>query len=78
MTLLTQNLNSSIKNNTFQKKIDGEGKNKPGYREYSSLFITKEIIEKYDSGSTIWNEGKIDLRTNELYNMIIEIWPSKF
>ena len=78
MTLLTQNLNSSIKNNTFQKKIDGEGKNKPGYRQYSSLFITKEIIEKYDCGSTIWNEGKIDIRTNELYNMIIEIWPSKF
>lgn len=75
MTLLSQNLNSSIRNNTFQKKIEGEGDKKPGYRKYTTLYITKEIVDQYDNGMKKWDEVEIEKRSEELYNSIIEIWP---
>lgn len=76
MTLLTHNLNASIKNNTFEKKIEGDGKKKPGYKEYSSLLITKDIIDRFEIGEKIWDERRIDSRTKELSEEFLEIWPN--
>lgn len=78
MTLLSQNLNASIKNNTYEKKINGEGDKKPGYRKYTSLYITKELVEDFDKGNVEWNEATIEKRTRDLKEIMIQIWPEKF
>ena len=78
MTLLSQNLNASVKNNTYEKKIEGEGDKKPGYRKYTSLLITKKLVDNYDQGKTEWNESEIDKRTSVLCGLISKICPDKF
>ena len=78
MTLLSQSLNASIKNNTYEKKINGEGDKKPGYRKYTSLYITKELVEDFDKGNVEWNEATIEKRTRDLKEIMIQIWPEKF
>jgi hypothetical protein len=67
-------LNISLRNYSFERKIEGEGRKK-GIRNYSDLCITKnDILDKYDSGIKIWNEISITQRENSLCNEIIEIW----
>ncbi len=79
MTLLSHNLNASIRNSDFAKKINGEGDKKPGYRKYTSLFITQEIVSKYDNGTlNEWNEHSIYERTRELEEIFLKIWPNDF
>lgn len=74
MTLLNSRLNTSIRNYTFERKINGEGKKK-GIRQYSELCITKDdIISPFDSGNMIWNEKSMTDRTKSLGREILEMW----
>ncbi|MEJ5286648.1 MAG: hypothetical protein CH6_0427 [Candidatus Kapaibacterium sp.] len=74
MTLLKSKLNTALRNQSFGKKINGEGKKK-GIRHYATLSITKEdIVALYDKGDTIWNEEKIENRTKRLEEEIKKIW----
>jgi hypothetical protein len=69
LTLLNGSLNSSLSNDAFNVKIDGN-KNKNGIRKYgSSLSITQEIIEAYDKNPN-WNEISITQRNIELYKIL--------
>lgn len=75
MTLLTKQLNASIKNSSFNKKINGNGRY-PGVKDLSTLFITRnDIIDPFLAGDTIWDERKIRNREENLYQEILEIWP---
>lgn len=74
MTLLNSSLNTSLRNYEFSRKVEGEGR-KRGIRHYADLGITRfDIIDKYDSGDKIWNEQKINERTEDLANDILNIW----
>lgn len=68
MTLLKGKLNTSISNKKFSDKIEK-------MRPYAALKITKEdIIQPYDSGVKIWDEKRIDKRTNRFNKMIKDIF----
>jgi uncharacterized protein with ParB-like and HNH nuclease domain len=74
MTLLNSRLNTSLRNYSLERKIEGEGRKK-GIRYYGELSITKrDILENYDSGVRTWNEKNILDRTKQLSNEILEIW----
>jgi uncharacterized protein with ParB-like and HNH nuclease domain len=73
MTLLNSKLNTSLRNYPFNRKIEGEGK-KRGIRQYSDLFITKDILLEYDNGKTAWDERNINARKEKLTEKILEIW----
>lgn len=75
MILLTTKLNSSVSNNAFDTKVNGIDENKPGYKAYSSLLLTKEIVSVYASGDTAWDERHIQQRAISLWNEVITIWP---
>lgn len=72
MTLLTSNLNSTLRNLQFSLKVEGQGRRK-GIKEYSSLSITKEIVCEYDQNK-IWDERSIRERTNRLILEFINLW----
>ena len=74
MTLLKTNLNSSLRNYCFAKKITGEGRKK-GIKAYSSLNIAEEVVDVYDQGKT-WNESVIRERTGRLLEEFKNIWPA--
>lgn len=74
MTLLNSSLNISLRNFEFERKIKGEGRKK-GIEHYADLSITKfDIIEAYKKGDVIWNETKINARTESLAQDILTIW----
>jgi Protein of unknown function DUF262/Protein of unknown function (DUF1524) len=74
MTLLTSSLNSSLQNHTFKKKMNGDGRKK-GIKAYAALSITQiDIVSSFDSGDTVWDEGKIERRTANLTEEILDIW----
>jgi len=74
MTLLTSRLNSALRNYDFKRKVNGEGRKK-GMRHYAELFITKhDIIDPFDKGDQLWNETKIEERTQRLKEEFMEIW----
>lgn len=69
MTLLMGSLNSSLSNDTFKNKMDGN-KNKSGIRKYgSSLSITQDIIDYADKNEE-WNEIAITQRNIELFKVL--------
>lgn len=74
-TLLTCNLNSSIKNAGFDKKIFGDGDEKPGYKSHTMLLLTKEIVSLYESDAN-WNENSISKRADMLFTEFLVLWPS--
>lgn len=81
MALLNSRLNTSIRNNTFDIKINGKdkanGKGKIyGISNYDYLLYTKDITNIYNSIKR-WDEEQIHKRTKELTQSIIEIWPIK-
>lgn len=76
MTLITKPLNSSLKNKTFHAKINGNSKSK-GLKEYATLKITRDIIDDFESGKTIWNETSIYNRLEKFINVINDEWFSK-
>ena len=74
MTLLTGNLNSSLRNAPFGRKITGEGQKK-GMAVYGTLSITRrDIINPFVSGDELWDEAKIEGRTEALENELLTIW----
>ena len=76
MILLKDKLNTSVSNNSFELKIEGNGKYY-GYREYaSSLLLAREIVEGYDNGQSEWNEKRIHDRLHTLMEDALIIWPS--
>lgn len=75
MTLLKNTLNSTVQNSDFSTKINGSGKTNEGYEGNTSLDITEEIVREYRNGKTIWNESRIEERTNRFAAEIINLWP---
>lgn len=75
MILLKDKLNTSVSNNSFMLKIEGNGKCY-GYRKYASLLLAREIVEKYDQGQSEWNEKRIYDRLHTLMEDALIIWPS--
>lgn len=73
MTLLKSGFNKSLKNASFNKKIEGE-EGKEGYKYYTDLRITREIVEKYEAGETVWDERSIKQRKQELFEKFVLIW----
>lgn len=74
MTLLNSSLNTSLRNYEFHRKVEGDGRKK-GIKHYSDLSITKfDILKPYEQGDKVWNEMKIDIRTNKLAEDIAAIW----
>jgi len=74
-TLLTNSLNSTVKNSSFANKIDGTSENMPGYRSHTMLLLTKELVDQA-AGDANWDEAHISARAQRLYAEFIEIWPS--
>ncbi len=74
MTLLTKNLNASIKNSDFKKKIDGDKKS-GGYKKHTSLKITRLLVDAYNRGDKVWDERHIRIRKEMIMDLIYEIWP---
>lgn len=72
MTLLNSNLNSSISNYEFKRKIKGEGRKK-GIEQYASLSIAQEIVDKYNEDAT-WNEKTVRDRTERITTEFLTIW----
>ncbi len=72
MTLLVSNLNSSIRNYEFRRKMDGEGR-KAGIKKYDYLLYTKDVTAIYDKGD-IWDETRIRIRTSQLTDEILKMW----
>jgi uncharacterized protein with ParB-like and HNH nuclease domain len=62
LTLVTKNLNSSMKNAAWNIK-------KEALKEYSHLKITTDYINK-----EWWNETEIDIRANDLAKQALKIW----
>ncbi|MEM4959084.1 MAG: DUF262 domain-containing HNH endonuclease family protein [Nanopusillaceae archaeon] len=75
MTLLKSDLNMSIKNFDFSRKMEGE-RDKPGIKDLgATLSITKDdIVIPYVMGDKVWNEAKIEARTEKLEKELKEIW----
>ena len=73
MTLLKSKLNTSIRNYTLDKKINGEG-NKKGIKEYIELTITNRDIIEYYNKNKIWNEKTIFDRTAKLAQELMQCW----
>jgi len=69
MTLLNKPLNSSLKNNDFATKVNGDGKKLMGYKDLSDLLITKiDIVnEVFVYGSKSWNENQIRIREDKIF-----------
>lgn len=74
MTLLTTNLNSSLRNYKYAVKMVGEGRKK-GIKSYADLSITKQdLVAIFDAGDTEWDEKKIIERTGTIIDQIDAIW----
>ena len=74
-TLLTGSLNSTVRNASYEKKINGISDNKPGYKSHTSLLLTKELVEAYENDPA-WDESHIIERTEKLFSEFLEIWPT--
>lgn len=75
MTLLKSRLNTSVSNNKFEIKVNGDGRKK-GIKHYASLSITKDdIVIPYENGNLkFWNENNIIKRTNNLFEEIKKMY----
>lgn len=73
--LLKEKLNSAVSNRAFDIKINGNGKHN-GYRKYTSLLTTGELVSAFDDGMHEWNEHQIHLRAASLIKEAISIWPT--
>jgi len=73
--LLKEKLNTSVSNSAFDIKINGNEKHK-GYRKYTSLLTTGELVDAFDEGKCEWNENTIHNRAAALIKEAICIWPA--
>lgn len=65
LTLVTQKLNSSFGNKTWQEK-------KSELKNHSILVLNKSLLE---DAPEVWNEAAIDRRSKEMAKIALEIWP---
>ena len=80
MLLLSQALNTHIRNREFKVKVEGDNtgkKKREGYKDKTQLKTTKEIIDAYDSGKTEWTEAEISERTDRIYKDVLAHWSVK-
>lgn len=68
LTLLSSKLNSSVSNGPWGSE-DGK---RAGLLQRDVLFLNRSVT---DEASLIWDEQKIDARTEDLINDILAIWP---
>lgn len=69
LTLLTQALNSSVSNGSWQTKLNGNGVEK-GIREQTKIHLTQEIVDNPE-----WSETEILKRGKLLGERFVEVWP---
>ena len=68
LTLLSSKLNSSVSNGPWDSE---EGK-RANLQKRDVLFLNRSVT---DDASFVWDEVKIDIRTQELIEDILKIWP---
>lgn len=71
LAIITANLNSSIRDSEWSKKLNGHG-SKKGLKTYSSGLVTMVNV----LSSIEWSEDKITDRANWIADKVIECWPS--
>lgn len=76
MTLVKKSFNSSLKNKSFSVKMKGNKKCR-GFEEYSTLKLTRKIIEDYNNGKDWWNEQSIYNRLQKILEIIEKEWFRK-
>ncbi|TKX31011.1 DUF262 domain-containing protein [Campylobacter aviculae] len=69
MTLLKGKLNTSLKNQNWQFKLNGDGKVKNYIRKNADLLINKELLDKKS-----WDTKEIEKRTKKCIDDFFEIW----
>lgn len=69
MTLLTGSLNSTMKNETWQRKLGDKNEKMNCIRKCADLLITRDLLDKKE-----WNETTIAHRTEQLTKEFFEIW----
>jgi hypothetical protein len=68
LTIIQQSLNASIRDDSWQNKLNGKKNN--GLRQYATgISITTPYLSKLD-----WNETEIINRSKDLYKKAIRIW----
>ncbi|ANJ00005.1 hypothetical protein A8O14_07925 [Polynucleobacter wuianus] len=68
LTLLSSKLNSSVSNGSW----GGEEGKRPSLLKRDVLFLNRSVT---DDAGLVWDEGKIDARTEGLIDDILAIWP---
>jgi Protein of unknown function DUF262/Protein of unknown function (DUF1524)/Restriction Enzyme Adenine Methylase Associated len=68
LTLLTGKLNSKVSNGPW---LGAEGK-RSGLEAHDVLFLNRELLKTFGDA---WSDAAIRSRTDELANLIVEIWP---
>jgi len=68
LTLLSSKLNSSVSNGPW----DGEEGKRSSLLKRDVLFLNRLVT---DEAGLVWDEGKINIRTESLINDILAIWP---
>lgn len=68
LTLLSSKLNSSVSNGSW----GGEEGKRPSLLKRDVLFLNRSVT---DDAGLVWDEGKIDARTEALIDDILAIWP---
>lgn len=70
LAIITQSLNSSIRDDNWTTKKIGKGDNKPGLNKCADGLVTmQEVLNK-----SVWNEDEIDSRGKWLYEQAISLW----
>lgn len=69
LTLLKGSLNSSISNNSWNIKLNGDGTRKNYLKVCADLLITREVLDCAD-----WNKEHIQKRTYQLMQEFFSIW----
>ena len=70
LTLLTQSLNSSVSNSSWDVKKNGSGED-AGIMQQTKLHITQEVVD-----CEVWDEEQIVSRSERLAKVFIEVWPA--
>ena len=70
LTLLTQSLNSSVSNSSWEVKKNGSLED-AGILQQTKLHITQEVIDH-----EVWNEDLIIQRSSRLAEIFIKVWPT--
>jgi len=71
LTLVSKALNSSLSNAAW----NGKRSKKVALSEFSTIKITADVIRRADENDNSWDEEVISLRTMDLIEDILKIWP---